>query len=318
MLQTKEKELLQLQNEMDIQLQLFKQYQEPYRSLLSEYLGLFEGKFMLVKRLHVEWQQSLKKQRIIEYDELKDIFLLKDLNSFVESLKSRHERGLEYQWDSKKDMNRNLTSWAEVPVNSKYKFPNTFSDSFLVSMDKLKQELKAIPKKKVVIEDELVRIRHESVHSYLKMSESPDYLSVSDLKRHKELQDKALNWLYNRGFIDLAKFTLPNGKKADIFAYNESQIIIFEIKASNNEFVADHQWTECLPYCHDFFFLTPDDLEISIDVNIESNKYGQFIETANGIRLIYPDERNIDRVNNEDELRFAAARFLSKRFIYGY
>ena len=81
-----------------------------------------------------------------------------------------------------------------------------------------------------------------------------DYLSTADLKRHKEIQLKALNWLFNREFIATADFNLPNGKKADIFAYNESQIIICEIKVSKSDLMTDHNWTEYLSYCHDFFF----------------------------------------------------------------
>ena len=98
-------------------------------------------------------------------------------------------------------------------------------------------ELKEIQEKKVAIDDELIRIKHETVHSYMEMAEVSDYLSAADLKRHKELQDKVLKWLFNRGFIAMAEFTLPNGKRADIFAYNESRLIIFEIKVSNGNVI---------------------------------------------------------------------------------
>ena len=45
---------------------------------------------------------------------------------------------------------------------------------------------------------------------------------------------------------------------------------------------------------------------------------GQFIETSNSIRLIRADERNVEGVNQDNELKFAAAQFLSRKFIYGY
>jgi Uncharacterized protein conserved in bacteria len=185
-------------------------------------------------------------------------------------------------------------------------------------MDKVKQELKEIQEKKIAIDDELIRIKHETVHSYMEMAEVSDYLSAADLKRHKELQDKALKWLFNRGFIAMAEFTLPNGKRADIFAYNESQIIIFEIKVSKSDLMTDHKWTEYLPYCHDFFFLTPDELKDAVVAKTKSINCGQFVETANSIRLIRADERNVEQVEGDDELKFAAAQFLSRKFIYGY
>jgi len=319
-LQVKEKELLQLQKELNEQLQVFKEYPEPFCSFLGEYLGLFEGKLVLAKRLNVNWQRSLRKQGIIEYDEFQYVYFLKDFNSFIESLKSRHNRGLEYRWNPDKDIKRitESTPWADIPVDGKYKLPTAFSAPFIDSMDKLKQELKEIQKNKVEIDDELIRIKHETVHSYMEMAEVSDYLSAADLKRHKELQDKALKWLFNRGFISMAEFTLPNGERADIFAYNESQIIIFEIKVSKSDLMTDYKWTEYLPYCHEFFFLTPDELKDAVVAKTKSINCGQFVETANSIRLIRADERNVKQVEGDDELKFAAAQFLSRKFIYGY
>jgi hypothetical protein len=316
LLQTKEKELLRLQKEMNEQLQLFKQYQEPYRSFLREYLGVFEERLVLAKRLNANWQQILIEQGIIEYDELKDVHFLKDVNSFIESLKSHHERGLEYRWDSDK-ITRSMP-WTEVPLDGKSQLPTAFSGPFLESMNKCNQELLGIREKKVAIEDELMKIKHETVQAYMEMAEASDYLSAADLKRHKELQVKALKWLFNRGFIAMAEFTLPNGNRTDIFAYNESQIIIFKIKVSKIDLLTDHKWTEYLPYCHNFFFLTPVELKDAVVEKTGSIDCGQFIETSNGIRLVRSDERNVEHVNNKDELKFTAAQFLSRKFIYGY
>jgi DNA repair protein MmcB-like len=316
----KEKELLLLQMEMDEYLEVFKQYPEPFRSFLGEYLGLYEGKLVLAKRLNVTWQKSLRKQDIIEYDEYRHIYFLKDFNTFIESLRSRHNQGLTYRWDPQKDIKRitKSTAWADVSHDGKYNISSAFSGSFIDSMKKIKQELKDIEEKKISIEDDLIRIKHENVQSYMELTEAPDYLSAADLKRHKELQDKALKWLFHRGFIAVAEFTLPNGKKADIFAYNESQIIIFEIKVSKNDLITDQKWPEYLPYCHDFFFLTPVELNDEVATKTKSIYCGQFIETANSIRLIHPDKRNVENVNQDDELKFSAAQFLSRKFIYGY
>lgn len=319
-LRIKEKELLMLRRELEEKLEDFKQYPEPFRSFLGEYLGLYKGKLMLVKRLNVNWQQSLRKQGIIEYDEVHHIYFLKEFNSFIESLKSRHNQGLAYLWDPENDINRmaKSTSWASVPQDGKYKIPSAFSGSFIDSVNKVKQELKDIKEKKVSIEDELIRIKHENAQAYMELAEASGYLSADDLKRHKELQDKALKWLFHRGFISVAEFTLPNGKRADIFAYNESQIVIFEIKVSKSDLMTDQKWPEYLSYCHDFFFLTPVELKDEVIAKTKFSNCGQFIETSNSIRLIRSDERNVGRVNQDDELKFAAAQFLSRKFIYGH
>jgi len=319
-LQAKEKDLLKLQKELNEQLEAFKEYPEPFRSFFGEYLGLFEGRLVLAKRLNVNWQRSLRELNIIEYDEVQSIYFLKDFNSFIESLKFRHDRGLDYRWDPDKDIKRMDKSppWTEVPLNGAYKLPTAFSSSVIDSMDQLNQELKDICEEKRAIEDELIRIKHETVQSYMEITETSNYLSTADLKRHKEIQLKALKWLFKRQFIAMADFTLPTGKKADIFAYNKSQIIICEIKVSKSDLMTDHNWTEYLSYCHDFFFLTPADLKDTVIAKTESIKCGQFIETDTSIRLIRADERNLEQVEGDDELKYAAAQFLSRKFIYGY
>ena len=53
--------------------------------------------------------------------------------------------------------------WTEVPLNGAYKLPTAFSSSVIDSMDQLNQELKDIYEEKRAIEDELIRIKHETV-----------------------------------------------------------------------------------------------------------------------------------------------------------
>lgn len=290
-LQVKEKKLLRLQEKINEYLQIFKEYSKSIRSFLSTHLGIVQGELALAKCLHVDWQQHLIKKGIIEYDKLQDVYFLKDLNSFIELLK-------DHRWGPDKKENSVVS----------------FSDS----IDSLKQDLKVIHEKKLAIENELMKIKHKTTHSYMKMTEISEHLSTEDLKRHKAIQLKALKWLFNRDFIAMADFPLPNEKKADIFAYNESQIIIFKIKVSVNDLMTDDYWTEYLPYCHNFYFLTPNDLkEIVID-KVKPIKFGQFIETDTGIRLIHADERNIEQVERDNELKYMAARYLSRKFIYGY
>lgn len=319
-LREKEKELLQLHKEMNERIGMFNKYPEPFRSFLGEYLGLYEGELVLAKRLNVNWQRSLRKDEIIVYDEMLFLFFVRDFNSFVESLISRHNRGLEYHWNPDKDIERltKRTPWADVPNDGKYKIPTAFNDPFVSSINKVNLELEEIQKRKLSIERELKNMKNKTVQSYMEMANVSDYLSTGDIKRHKELQDKALKWMFQRGFIAVAEFTLPNGKRADIFAYNESQIIIFEIKVSHGDLTTDQKWMDYLPYCHDFYFLTPSDLQFTVTKKIRDSKCGQYVETANSIKLIKPDERNIQQVNQKDELKFAAAQLLSRKFIYGY
>ena len=128
----------------------FKQFPEPFRSFLGEYLGLYEGELVLAKRLNINWQQCLRKQGIIEYDEVLHIHFLTDFESFIEALKSRHKRGLAYRWNPDKDIKRmsKSTPWADVPNDGKYKIPSSFYGSFIDSVNKVKQELEDTRKRR--------------------------------------------------------------------------------------------------------------------------------------------------------------------------
>jgi hypothetical protein len=319
-LRIKEKELLQLQREMADKIKIFKRYPEPFRSFLSEYLGLYEGELVLAKRLNVNWQHDLLKKGIIEYVDHLYIHFLKDFNAFIEALKSRHQQGLEYRWDPGKDIgviNRGVP-WVDIQENGNYQIPSSFSGQFIDSIKKVNQELMGVQEKRLNIRKELSRMKNKTVHSYMEMAEVSDFLSTINLKRHKELQDKALKWLFQHGFIAVAEFTLPNGKRADIFAYNESQIIIFEVKVSLGDLMTDKKWTDYLPYCHDFYFLTHVDLISSVAEKIKEANCGQYVDTGGSLKLIKSDNRLVNKIEQQDELKFAVGQLLSRKFIYGY
>ncbi|KAA9013055.1 MmcB family DNA repair protein [Niallia endozanthoxylica] len=319
-LRAKEKELIRLSKEINGKMSMFNKYPEPFRSFLAEYLGLYEGELVLAKRLNVNWQRSLLKEAIIVYNKMLYMFFIKDLSSFVESLMSRHKRGLEYRWNPDQDIKRitKSTPWEDVPYNGKYRVPTSFSDSLVNSINEVNHKLEEIQNKKLATEHEFKKMKNKIVQSYMEMAETSDYLSTRDIKRHKELQDKALKWLFQRGFIAVTELTLPNGKKVDIFAYNESQIVIFEIKVSQGDLTTDQKWMDYLPYCHEFYLLTPSDLKMTAALKIKEVNCGQYVETANSIKLIRPDERIVKQVNYDDKLKFTAGQLLSRKFIYGY
>ena len=107
------------------------------------------------------------------------------------------------------------------------------------------------------------------------------------------------------------------GKRVDIFAYNESQIVIFEIKVSYGDLMTDSKWTEYLPYCHDFYFLTPSDLASPVVEKIKEVNCGQCVETGSSLKIIKQDDRLVNEIDQENELKFAAGQLLSRKFIYG-
>ena len=131
--------------------------------------------------------------------------------------------------------------------------------------------------------------------------ESMNTLSVQDLKCHGELQDKALKWLYNKGYVVASAVALPNGKRADVVGYNEDgHLIIIEVKGSKADFQQDEKWESYLDYCDEFYFLLNQEArpvyfqmgnkEIGLLSKIYSNRF-QSLETL--LTILYKTHRQI-------------------------
>lgn len=292
----KEKELLQLKREMDEHLKLFKGFREPITSFLREYLSWHEGSWFLAKNVHPDWQSDLRKKGMIDQEEDGSAYFIKEFQAFVEELKGRYERG-----------------WEVRGSEGSYHLPS-FGESRL----KVNHEVEEIREERGTIQTQIRQVQNGTLDSYRNMMEGSEFLSTLDLKRHKELQRRALQWLFQRGFVTVADLPLPNGKKADIWAYNESHVVILDIKVSYGDFVTDRNWTELLPYCHEFYFLTPSTLTDHVEEFMKEVNCGQCVETEDSIRMVKPDERVVKEVLQEQELKFAAGQLLSRRLIYGY
>lgn len=318
-LHIKEKELLRLQTEITQKIKVFSQYNEPFQSFLKECLGLYKGQWILIKRFHTDWQQELIEQDIIVYNHDLYVYFLNDFSSFVESLKLRYNRSLEYRWDPSKDFdqtNQNIP-WINT-LDGRSRLPSEFSEPLIDSLNSIKKELLEVRNKRKSINKELQDTKNKTMHSYMELSNVSNVLSTIDLKRHKEMKEIALKWLFQRGFIAVTDFTLPNGKQVDIFAYNESQIVIFNVKVSYEELIVDLKWKESLLYCHDYFFLTPSDLVLAVTEKIKDIDCGYFVDIGSSLKIIKNDERLVNLIEQENELRFAAGQLLSRKFIYGY
>jgi Holliday junction resolvase-like predicted endonuclease len=89
----------------------------------------------------------------------------------------------------------------------------------------------------------LLEIKKESPESFLEAVAASNLLSEKDLLKHGELQNKAMKWLYNKGFIAAGEVTLPTGRRADVIGHDEEgKIVIVEVKAAVNDFKNDEKW----------------------------------------------------------------------------
>ncbi|MBY0123298.1 MmcB family DNA repair protein [Bacillus sp. S/N-304-OC-R1] len=181
------------------------------------------------------------------------------------------------------------------------------------------QELEEIQKKRSSIQQEIEGIKKNLSRTYMKVADIPEFISAEHLKLHRDIQFKALKWLFKRGYTAVGDYPLPNGKKADIFAYNaSSELLIIDVKVSQSDIWTDKKWADALAFCHDYYFLTPAHLSNAAEEKAREGNCGQLIDAGESIRLVRPDSREGVKVEHQEELIFAAGQLLSRKWIYGY
>ena len=161
------------------------------------------------------------------------------------------------------------------------------------------------------------KLRKTSPKSFMESVEAMNTLSIQDLKRHGELQDKALKWLYNKGYVVASEVTLPNGKRADVVGYNEDgHIIIIEVKVSKADFRQDEKWQSYLDYCDEFYFLLNQEAR-PVYFQMGNKEIGLLQEMKNTLRIDKPHLHE-HQAKEREKILFSINRMLSKKFVYGY
>lgn len=299
-LENKEKKLEQekkrmqiLQDEAKKQVTMLEGYPPGIRRVLSSFLGLIDGYLALVKELNVDLIKDFLENGALEYDKALSVYLVKDLETLVSMITNLRHSGVSVNGDERMD---HALSLSEVLQDSQK------------AMQRIKKEQRDL-------QSQIESLKRSQTSSYVKMADATNIFSVEELKRHKDLKNKALIWLFERGYVAVEGFTLPNGIKADMIAFDASEIVIVSVKASRNDFMNDQKWKEQLSFCHDFYFLVPDELEEVATDRLVNDKVGIMVEKAGEIYISKHDERLQTDVKEEDQLRFAVARELSKRNI---
>jgi hypothetical protein len=322
-LQEREQELIskaqrleQLQDEIRKEINFLQTYSS--YDFLLQHVGLFNGQYVLAKRLDVNWQRSLRKRNVIRYDENDYVYYICDLDELVISYENRVKRGKKCLWDYDIDIERVKGDISSIPRDGRYKLPTGLAADLRSELDHLQQELKRIRAEQKSIHNELERLKKITVRTYMEAVEASNTLSVKELKKHGELQDKAMKWLYQQGYVVASEWTLPNGKRADVVGFNENgRIVIIEVKVSRADFLQDRKWRTYLDYCDEFFFLLHEDA-VSVFYEVEDYaKCGLLIEHNKEIEMQRIDQLQHD-VKQRDELIFSISRSLAKKIVYGY
>lgn len=317
-------ELIKLQKQIQKEAKFLEKYEPEVQSFLLDHVGLSrkEKRLILAKRLDVNWQRNLRKKGIIEFidepdfskiDKQKDyyIYVIHDLDYIAEDLKKRWERGWDCEWDYEKAAKQ--SSWA-TPT-SEYRNADGLATDLKSRLKELQNELKQIEEEKKQINDEMKNLRKQSPKSFIESVEASNKLSEIDLIKHGELQEKGLKWLFDKGYVCTAEFTLPNRRRADVIGYNEhGRIIILEVKVNQSDYDRDDKWETYLPYCDEFYFLLDSDI-----VHFRKEYNGGLILSKRNGRLEVKRGDRLERDElNKDGLMFSIATALTRKNLVGY
>ncbi|QCJ45508.1 MmcB family DNA repair protein (plasmid) [Bacillus sp. S3] len=326
--------LRHLQAQIEEQAAFLCKYDEPVRIFLIEHLGLTKnGQLSLAKRLDYYWQKNLQKKGIIHFNkppeayrmeyhdwmeknkEIAYTYTILDLDALAEELPIRWKRGWDCTWNYDKEAKRNennkFSSWS-TPTNPYYNNTEEIAGNLKGEIERIGELLSKIEEEKEEIQNEIAKLRKTSPKSFMEQVEASNKLSPRELKRHGELQNLALKWLYHKGYTCSAEFSLNSGKRVDVIGYNESgHIIVIEVKASRNDYVSDNKWTEYLNYCDEFYFL------LDHSYWYKDKDVGLLKSHGKGLVIEYPCNLPC-KAENKKQTIFSISRSLSKKLVFGY
>lgn len=334
-----ERNLLKLEERIKDEVTFLAKYPKDVREFLIKHLGIAKnGALCLAKRLDYRWQKKLRKEGFIYFNEppyysphfdgieesdkwkkenegMEYVYLVKDLDAIANDYVKRKTKGWGCEWEYDKEMKRmNKHSYWDIPEDSTYKNVKGLSFDLTTQLNQIKLEIQENKNEKESILKDIAKLKKTSPNSFIEAVEASNYLSEYDIKKHGEMQDKAL-WLFNRGYVAASEITLPHGKRCDVIGYNENRhIVIIEVKTSKKDFLRDEKWETYLPYCHEYYFFTS-----FLSYCPTEDRYSQigFLEGDKVITI--QKESNINGiVENAEQIIFSINRTLARKYIYGY
>jgi len=328
-LEKMEMETNELIKQIEQQNEFLKQYPRNVQEFLIKHLGYAkfilklnldsktEYKLVLARRIDSAWQKNLKKKGIIQYDPFHYLWFILDLDRFVEEYEKRINRKnpLPTEWNYEKEKNRN--SKYIIPENAEYRLPTGLSVDLLSNLTDIKQRKLQLEKEREEIQKKIKQLKKKSPQSFIEAVEVSNLLSTHEIKRHGELQDKALKWLYSKDYIVASEIILPNGKRADVIGYNQDgHIIIVEVKVSKSDYMRDEKWRTYLNYCDEYYFLLDfEDDKVIADLRNEGT--GLLTELKQTLAVTLLDIKT-HRATERNMVIYSIGKALTKKYVFGY
>jgi len=315
-LQSEEIQLKTLEQEIDEQLSALAPYPEHVKEFLAEHLGIAPGgRLALAHRLDYPWQQSLKEKGTLRYDADSMVWLVEDLDTLAKASERRLKRGNPVRYDPDR-VSENPFRRGPVAASSRYRMATGLAVDLRETRAKQRERLAEIRQVMKATEKEIRETRERSPQSFLEAVEAANQLSDRDLETHGRLQDAALRWLYDQGFVATTELTI-GPRRWDVAGYDQdSRITIIEAKASVQDFRRDEKWREYLPYADRFYFIVEERF---------ANLHGTLAHDVGWLAVNHVGQVRVVQecpgkqvAQGRESTRWAIARALAKRVVFGF
>ena len=311
------KELKELKKASDNALKEFQDMSDKGKEFIMEHLGIFNGRYILKKRLDIAWQQNLKKKGIIIYDNTNYVNYIDDL----ETLKKDIERRIKNNNYMEYDYRRKEEWYYKYPANPDYKYGDKVVEDISRSIKAIKSELEEFKKQKKDIDKQIKELKKISSTNYMQQAIISNTLSSKELINHTKLQNIGMRYLYKDGFVAVTEIS-KDRYRFDVIGYDPNdKVIIIEAKASIMDFKRDEKLINYKRFCNKMYVI----VDCETYTKVDNNLYYKLKEEGIGI-ISVNDEDNIkihlesNEWTLEDEIiegiKFDIVRKLSEKYIY--
>ncbi|MGE7219628.1 hypothetical protein ACQKJC_24640 [Priestia koreensis] len=177
-----------------------------------------------------------------------------------------------------------------------------------------KNEIKDIKKQQRILNEKLYQAAHITPQLYKKMTEFPSRLSLDELKEQHRLKQQAQCWFYDRGYVVVDDFVLPNHRRIDGLGYNDSgNVVGWEVLTSQNLSILRQRGLEYKDFCDEFYIVCTDK-QLS-EVEGLFFDYGILVGTLVDMYVYREDVVSTSIIFSRDQIIFELNRTLSKRLI---
>lgn len=252
-------------------------------------VGIRNGKYVLKHKVSLDIDKSTLP---IEYDKWRRIWLILDIDQFVDRIENRvnqkqsviweessHFKSATYYWDGYRNLAKS---------DGEYKKPDGLET---LGLDALEKDIKMYKKELGKVRKELKEIRENISNNYREDTLFADSISASEIAEHRLVQDIFLKEYFKEGYVAAAEITMGD-KRFDTTLYKPNEIIIGEVKASRSDFIGDRKYLGYMDYCNQLYMV------LSSRISIKDEEVQRLKNEGVGLYFVNTETREVKKVHS--------------------